>query len=210
MVVTITSCTMTKRHYAPGYHVEWKNFSKHGTPSLVTHPKQVSETSECLTAGTYDIALNLDLPEVADRVSSTELSPKRELTALIPNKLAVVSQSSKWTEHEIEIFQKNAEKDQNYDVEVAATDGVEGVTWLIYLGIVFLLVLLSSYFFGVGALLSGPIFIALWTSIVDGEIKWKPVLTSLLLWLLCGLPGFIHDIIWISKNCKGRSLFTKD
>jgi hypothetical protein len=210
MVVTITSCTMTKRHYAPGYHVEWKNFSKHETPLIVTQPNQTSKNFEYLTVDDPEMRLIQDEPVVTGSLSSNESADHQVLTTLSPKNPIAERENSGWSRHEVGNIHNKAEAYQKSEVDVATSDGVEGVTWLIYLGILVLLALLSIYFFGVGAILSGPIFIAIWTSVVDGEIKWKPVLTSLLLWFLCGLPGFIYDIIWISKNCKGRSLFKKD
>lgn len=84
MVVTITSCTMTKRHYAPGYHVEWKNFSKHETPLIVTQPNQTSKNFECLTVDDPEMRLIQDEPVVTGSLSSNESADHQVLTTLSP------------------------------------------------------------------------------------------------------------------------------
>ena len=193
LVVSITSCTMTKRHYAPGYHVEWRNFSKHETPLLATQPKQTSKTDEVSAEPTSEIALNLDLPPVTGSVSASASVNQQEINTPLTNKRVVAKEWASVKEKVAENFQKLSE--QSYVAKVHSSKGPDGLSWLIWVAAILFI-----------PVFGGPIFILVWTAKNNGQPEWKPILLSLLCYLLCWIPGVIYDIIWIKKNCSG-SLF---
>jgi hypothetical protein len=195
VLATLASCTVTKRHYAPGYHVEWKNLSRHAISNEFAHvqkenvfpfsyqePASLATPSEEMVASLEDVTEDI-------LVSNENIKLKGESIASVPlltkRKAKAISINSRI----------NSSSNQPQSVLVQAKTSPESSTWLVYA----VLVLFTWVF-------SGAILMMIYTSKKNGKIDWKPVLTSFLLWWCCGIPGLIYDIIWINKNCSG-SLF---
>jgi hypothetical protein len=196
VLATLASCTVTKRHYAPGYHVEWKHFS---APSKVTNPEKdvfVATEQNSVESNVVSEMPGLD-------ISANE---QTELIALVPaknNESSAVNFSKSLNsagvlKSEVKQAVKNQKKQYNQEptsVKAMSEKGPDALSWFIWIAAI-----LCIPVFG------GPLFILIWTSSKNGDVDWKPVLTSFLLYLLCWIPGLIYDIIWINKNCSG-SLF---
>lgn len=67
-IIALTSCSITKRHYAPGYHVEWKGRHSHvdipQTP-LADRSERVESNSIIENAGT-EVNASLSVPSVSN------------------------------------------------------------------------------------------------------------------------------------------------
>ena len=195
IVATLASCTVTKRHYAPGYHVEWKHFSKNQTINEITH----SEKSSFQSNSNFD-EVKFDVP-ASNMVANSECGRNDILSSIRIEEV----KKNEWVSLPIVTkkvsqpvnFQRQGDIGSNQPdaVKVQTQKGPDGMTWLVYVALV-----LCTWIF------SGPIFIAIWTSKMNGSVDWKSVLISFFLWWLCFIPGLIYDIIWINKNCNG-SLF---
>lgn len=192
MVAILASCTVTKRHYAPGYHVEWKHFSGNQKSNEITH----SENSLVQNKANLEVA-KFDVP--ASNMVATSESGEDNIFSTIQidetkNKVGVsLPVIAKKSAHSLVVQKQNhMASNQPEAVDVQTQQGPDGITWLIYVA----LVLITWTF-------SGPIFIAIWTSEKNGKIDWKSVLISMVLWWCCLIPGLIYDIIWINKNCYG-------
>lgn len=194
MVATLVSCTVTKRHYAPGYHVEWKNLSRHSVSNEFAHVQK-----EKLVPFSY-------------RESRSFATPSAEMVACLGNledDVLVSTENLKFKDKSItsapfltkrigkanSINQINVSSNQPLSVHVEAKATPDITNWLFYA----VLVIFTWVF-------SGAIFMMIYTSKKNGTIDWQPVIISFLLWCCCFIPGLIYDIIWINKNCSG-SLF---
>ncbi|MEN9947179.1 MAG: hypothetical protein RL106_2 [Bacteroidota bacterium] len=195
LVATLASCTVTKRHYAPGYHVEWKHFN--AKSSAVTH---ADLNHSALTTNEQDEQTNVWTAPAVEAVASLENNDEQLASTSILESVSIsdikaVSKLNKAIKNEAKSNDKYNEVQQSNSVNAQATKGPDVWSWLIWVAAI-----LCIPVFG------GPIFILVWTSSKNGTPEWKPVLISLLLYCLCWLPGLIYDIIWINKNCSG-SLF---
>jgi hypothetical protein len=192
MVVTITSCTMTKRHYAPGYHVEWKNFRTHSAAPSLQKDKSASTAEVNVPALFTNEWLEKDVPAVT--ASAKETSSVLKQSSAHALKSPVVSKKLVKMESQIKQVMQNF-GNQSYEANVQSTKGPDALSWLVWVAAIVVL-----------PVIGGPLFILIWTSKNNGKPEWKPILLSLLCYCLCWLPGVIYDIIWIKKNCSG-SLF---
>jgi hypothetical protein len=195
VLATLASCTVTKRHYAPGYHVEWKNLSRHAISNKYAHVQKENVIPFC-----YQEPASLATPSeemVASLEDVTEdILLSNENIKLKGESIASAPLLTKRKEKAISIHSRiDSSSNQPQSVLVQAKTSPESSTWLVYA----VLVLFTWVF-------SGAILMMIYTSKKNGKIDWKPVLTSFLLWWCCGIPGLIYDIIWINKNCSG-SLF---
>ncbi len=195
LVATLASCTMTKRHYAPGYHVEWKHFN---TKSLAVTHADVNHSA--LVTNEQEEQTNVWTAPAVEAVASLENNEQQLASTSILESVSIsnvkaVSKLNKSIKHELTSNAKYTEVKQSNSVNAQTTKGPDVWSWLIWVAAI-----LCIPVFG------GPIFILVWTSTKNGTPDWKPVLISLLLYCLCWLPGLIYDIIWINKNCFG-SLF---
>jgi hypothetical protein len=196
VLATLASCTVTKRHYAPGYHVEWKNFStKANTVNLASKESSNFSNSKCdnensisnLTLAQLDLSSDASNNDVV-LAPSNEVIKKNEFFGAPFN-------SSRSFKKNLKKEIKNQSSQEPTSVKAISQRGPDALSWFIWIAAI-----LCIPVFG------GPLFILIWTSSKNGDVDWKPVLTSLLLYFLCWIPGLIYDIIWINKNCSG-SLF---
>lgn len=195
MVAILASCTVTKRHYAPGYHVEWKHFN--AKSSAVTH---ADANHTAMSADKQDEQTIVWTAPAAEAVASLENNGEQLASTSILESVSIsdakaASKLNKSIEHELKCNANYSEVKQSNSVNTQATKGPDVWSWLIWVAAI-----LCIPVFG------GPIFILVWTSSKNGTPDWKSVLISLLMYCLCWFPGLIYDIIWINKNCSG-SLF---
>lgn len=195
MVAILASCTVTKRHYAPGYHVEWKHFN--AKSNTVTHP---DANHSALSTNQQEEQSFVWTAPAAEAVASLENNGEQlALTSILESvsisDVKAVSKLNKSIKHELKSNANYSEVKQSNSVNTQATKGPDVWSWLIWVAAIFCL-----------PIIGGPLFILVWTSSKNGSPEWKPVLISLLLYILCWIPGLIYDIIWINKNCSG-SLF---
>ncbi len=192
LVATLASCTVTKRHYAPGYHVEWKHFKTKS--SAVTH---ANANHTAVSADKQNEQTIVWTSPAVEAVASMENNEQQLVSNSILESVSIsdvkaVSKLNKAIKHEAKSSAEYSEAQQQTSVKVNAERGPDALTWIIYFAVA-----LVFPFFG------GPLFILVWTSSKNGNIEWKPVLISFLLWWCCIIPGIVYDIIWINKNCSG-------
>lgn len=195
MVATLASCTVTKRHYAPGYHVEWKNLSNRSYVAAPKADKAVTEENSITTFGVLNESASSDLNAVASADNNTielnfETAVVNDLSPTVYNSL-----SKKEVKKEMKAAKKLAKHRESSSVSIHSEKSPDALSWFIWIAAILVL-----------PIVGGPLFILVWTASKNGQPDWKPILTSLLLYILCWIPGLIYDIIWISKNCYG-SLF---
>ena len=191
MVATLASCTVTKRHYAPGYHVEWRHFNKKSNAV-----NQIAAPNEKLATENQNENQNVWTASVASLASNEEqLASTSILESVSISDIKAVSKLNKAIKKEAKSNDKYSEVQQSNSVNTHATKGPDVWSWFIWIAAILCL-----------PIIGGPLFILVWTSSKNGQPEWKPILISLLLYILCWIPGLIYDIMWISKNCNG-SLF---
>jgi hypothetical protein len=195
MVATLASCTVTKRHYAPGYHVEWKNLSRHSISKEFVEVKKEKvvpfsyQESRLFDTPSTEIVADLGNVEEDILVSTENIKLKDESITSAPFLTKRKAKASFIN------YVNDSCTNQPQSVNVEAKASPDIANWLFYA----VLVIFTWVF-------SGAIFMMIYTSKKNGAIDWKPVLISFLLWWCCFIPGLIYDIIWINKNCSG-SLF---
>ncbi len=195
MVAILASCTVTKRHYAPGYHVEWKNLSNRSHVAAPKADKAVTEENSITTFGVLNASASPDLNAVASADNNSielnfETAVVKDMSPAVYNSL-----SKKEVKKEMKAAKKLARHNESSSVDIHSEKSPDALSWFIWIAAILCL-----------PIVGGPLFILVWTSSKNGQPDWKPILTSLLLYILCWIPGLIYDIIWISKNCSG-SLF---
>lgn len=195
MVAILASCTVTKRHYAPGYHVEWKNLSNRSHLAAPKADQAVTEENSMTTFGVLDESASSALNAVASTDNNTielnfETAVVNDLSPVVYNSL-----SKKEVKKEMKAAKKLAKLRESSSVSIHSEKSPDALSWFIWIAAILCL-----------PIVGGPLFILVWTASKNGQPDWKPILTSLLLYILCWIPGLIYDIIWISKNCYG-SLF---
>lgn len=195
MVAMLASCTVTKRHYAPGYHVEWKNLSNRSHVVAPKADQAVTEENSMTTFGVLNESASSALNAVASTDNNTielnfETAVVNDLSPAVYNSL-----SKKEVKKEMKAAKKLAKHRESSSVSIHSEKSPDVLAWFIWIAAILCL-----------PFIGGPLFILVWTASKNGQPDWKPILTSLLLYILCWIPGLIYDIIWISKNCYG-SLF---
>lgn len=195
MVAILASCTVTKRHYAPGYHVEWKNLPNRYHVYAPRADQAVTEENSNTTFSVLNENISPALNAVANTDNNTielnfETAVVNDMSPADFNAL-----SKKKVNKEMKAAKKLAEYRESSSVSIHSEKSPDALSWFIWIAAILVL-----------PIIGGPLFILVWTASKNGEPDWKPIVTSLLLYLLCWLPGLIYDIMWISKNCSG-SLF---
>ncbi len=195
MVATLASCTVTKRHYAPGYHVEWKNLPNR---SHVAAPKADQAVTERKTSTSFDVLNETTSSALNVFASADNHTIQLNSATSVVNEMAPAVYnfaSKKEVKKEIKAAKKQAKQHESASASIHSEKSPDALSWLIWVAAILFI-----------PVFGGPIFILVWTSSKNGAPEWKPVLISLLLYCLCWFPGLIYDIIWINKNCNG-SLF---
>jgi len=197
MIASMTACTLTKRHYAPGYHVEWKHFSKQAhVPASQSNQKmdepvanhvEMSAATNVLTASE-----NNCVTKIADDQSAS-FAPFNAVAAPVKMKLNTRAVAKMALKNHLAASSMNHEAASV--LAQSNSTSPDALSWLIWVAAILLI-----------PIIGGPLYILVWTATKNGKVDWKPVLLSLLCYLLCWFPGVIYDIVWIKKNCSG-SLF---
>lgn len=195
MVAILASCTVTKRHYAPGYHVEWKNLSNRSHAAAPKADQAFTEENSMTTFGVLNESASSAFNAVANTDNNAielnfETAVVNDLSPAVYNSL-----SKKEVKKEMKAAKKLAKHRESSSVSIHSEKSPDALSWFIWIAAILVL-----------PIVGGPLFILVWTASKNGQPDWKPILTSLLLYILCWIPGLIYDIIWISKNCYG-SLF---
>jgi hypothetical protein len=182
LVVVFSACSVTKRHYAPGYHVEWhKNYK--GTEQVA----QVKKEKATVNVVEEMVAMN----EVAAPVVVAEVAAPAVVAPVMVEEVAVVTPKSNRVMNaiakKVANIASNVEMPSLNETSVEASVIQNGFT--------------PEWYHWVLGVWFGPWFILFWTMSKDGAIDWKTVFKSFLLHLLCIVPGIIHDIKWIKANC---------
>ena len=179
LVVVFSACSVTKRQYAPGYHVEFKKFGKVENVAEVKKEKVAKAVvaTEEVAVVSNEVVAPVAIASVASVVANEEVAV---VVAPVAEKNVVKAVAAKMAE-----FRSNNSVVENNEASIEASSSnnlkPEWYHWV--LGIWF-----------------GPWFILFWTMSKDGAIDWKTVFKSFLLHILCVIPGIIHDIKWLKAN----------
>lgn len=169
-VVFFASCSMEKRHYRPGYHVEWKN-NQHTT---ATGNEQTSvktaESTAAAQAFQAPVAVN-ETPAPAQQATATP-APVETIKAKSSAVNSVVEKKSESNNvSSVKAILKQGHKETSRSLP--AGGGSDNTILLVIL-----------------AILLPPLAVYLY------EGSWtKRCTINLILTLLCGLPGVIHALI---------------
>lgn len=183
-----TSCTVEKRHYMSGYHVEWKHkapgIGGEGTaraveqpsPEVVAAGESLAQAAEVKTGETVQNQVvenrNENMP-----VASVEPAAKptrKEVREMKKEAKEVIADAKKYTSASASVSISESSESTSLKSFASETDIV-------------LLVIL--------AILLPPVAVYLY------EGSWTSRCTvNLILTLLCGLPGMIHALIIILGN----------
>jgi uncharacterized membrane protein YqaE (UPF0057 family) len=182
LVVVFSACSVTKRHYAPGYHVEWhKNYK--GTEQVA----QVKKEKATVNVVEEMVAMN----EVAAPVVVAEVAAPASVAPVMVEEVAVVTPKSNRVIDAIAKKVANvasnvtAPATTEVSIEASAANGFtpEWYHWVLCIWI-----------------FAFPTFM-FWRAIFQkNDIPWKEVLVGLLLYCLCWIPGIIYSIKWMKRE----------
>jgi hypothetical protein len=179
LVVVFSACSVTKRHYAPGYHVEFKKFGKVENVAEVKKEKVAKSVvaTEEVAVVSNEVVAPVAIAPIASVVANEEVAV---VVTPVAEKNVVKAVAAKMAE-----FRSNKSVVENNEasIEAGKDNGFKPEWYHWVLGIWF-----------------GPWFILFWTMSKDGAIDWKTVFKSFLLHILCVIPGIIHDIKWLKAN----------
>ena len=180
LVVVFSACSVTKRQYAPGYHVEFKKFGKVENVAEVKKEKVAKSVvaTEEVAVVSNEVVAPVAIAPVASVVANEEVAAV--VVAPVAEKNVVKAVAAKMAE-----FRSNKSLVENTEssIETSHSNSFKPEWYHWVLGIWF-----------------GPWFILFWTMSKDGAIDWKTVFKSFLLHILCVVPGIIHDIKWLKRN----------
>lgn len=185
VAMMIASCTVEKRHYTDGYHVEWHNKNGKGKKVEYTAEAQQTQVAQEQTAqvaqeqtavSTNEQAVaNTDAVTAEEKAvaENTNREVRKQARAAMKAARAEAKEARESMSSNEDVFQ-GATNFNNASVSSSEPDTV-------------LLVVLAFFI--------SPLAVYLY----EGE--WTSRCTvNLILWLLCGLPGLIHALVIILGN----------
>lgn len=181
LVVVFSACSVTKRHYAPGYHVEWhKNYK--GTEQVA----QVKNEKATVNVVEEMVAMN----EVAAPVVIAEVAAPAVLAPVAVEEVAVVTPKQNRVINAIAKKVANvasnvtAPSTTEVSIEASAAKGFmpEWYHWAM---------VITAWF---------PFFM-FWKAVFQkNDIPWKEAIIGSLLYILCYVPGLIYCIKWMKRE----------
>jgi uncharacterized membrane protein YqaE (UPF0057 family) len=182
LVVVFSACSVTKRHYAPGYHVEWhKNYKGTEQVAQVKKEKATVNVVEEMVA-MNEVAAPVVVAEVAAPAVVMAPVAVEEVAVVTPKQNRVINAIAK----KVANVASNVASPVNAEVsiEASASNGFmpEWYHWA--------MVILGFF----------PAFM-FWMAIFQkNDIPWKEVIISTLLYCLCWIPGIIYSIKWMKRE----------
>jgi uncharacterized membrane protein YqaE (UPF0057 family) len=184
-LVTLSACTMQKRVYNRGFHLEW--FESKGSDKVAAvHAKKAekkqSQTSEQTLANKTETAANVENMDIAIRETKTVMNAVEENNNNVVSAPKVFFKSTKMAQKALsqksntfaKPVMKAAVKQMTKPNKTADTDML-----LLYILCIFI----------------PPIAVGLAT-----DWDATPVISNILWCLLCGLPGIIHAFIVVNRE----------
>jgi uncharacterized membrane protein YqaE (UPF0057 family) len=194
MVILFGSCTIQKRLHMDGYYISWHGKGKNAVMSESSNDQQTSEIINPSSVPVNDVDLAIsdsDLPSQPASVSSSTIEPNSDVNLNAnPLKLPDYKVTRKQAKQALRELRKDAKEvlkeikeNGTYSGSVLTNPSIESHKSK---PDTLLLVLICLVGFA-------PIAMYLYE-----DNQWtKRCTTNLILWLLCGLPGFIHALVVI-------------
>jgi hypothetical protein len=181
LVVVFSACSVTKRHYAPGYHVEFKKFGKVENVAEVKNEKAAKSVvaTEEVAVVANEVVAPMAIAPVAAVVANQEVAAVVVAPAAKHN--AVQAIAAKVAE-----FRSNKSVVENNEASITAAhaNGFKP-EW---------------YHWAMAILGFFPTFM-FWKAIIQkNDIPWKEVIIAVLLYCLCWIPGMIYSIKWMKRE----------
>jgi uncharacterized membrane protein YqaE (UPF0057 family) len=181
LVVVFSACSVTKRHYAPGYHVEWhKNYK--GTEQVA----QVKKEKATVNVVEEMVAMN----EVAAPVVVAEVAAPAAVAPVMVEEVAVVTPKSNRVINAIAKKVANvasnvtAPATTEVSIEASAANGFT-----------------PEWYHWAMAILGWFPFFMFWKAVFQkNDIPWKEAIIGSLLYVLCWVPGVIYSIKWMKRE----------
>ncbi len=179
LVVVFSACSVTKRQYAPGYHVEFKKFGKVENVAEVKKEKVAKSVvaTEEVAVVSNEVVAPVAIAPVASVVANEEVAV---VVAPVAEKSVVKAVAAKMAE-----FRSNKSVVENTEASIEAAHGFkpEWYHWV-----------LAIWPFGF------PTFM-FWRAIFQkNDIPWKEVIIGSLMYCLCYIPGIIYSIKWMKRE----------
>lgn len=181
LVVVFSACSVTKRQYAPGYHVEFKKFGKVENVAEVKKDKVAKPVvaAEEVAVVSNEVVAPVAIAPVASVVANEEVAAV--VVAPVAEKNVVKAVAAKMAE-----FRSNKSVVENNEasIEAAHSNGFKP-EW---------------YHWAMAILGFFPAFM-FWKAIIQkNDIPWKEVIIGSLLYCLCYIPGIIYCIKWMKRE----------
>lgn len=181
LVVVFSACSVTKRQYAPGYHVEFKKFGKVENVAEVKKEKVAKSVvaTEEVAVVSNEVVAPIAIAPVASVVANEEVAAV--VVAPVAEKNVVKAVAAKMAE-----FRSNKSVVENNEasIEAAHSNGFKP-EW---------------YHWAMAILGFFPAFM-FWKAIIQkNDIPWKEVIIASLLYCLCYIPGIIYCIKWMKRE----------
>lgn len=180
LVVVFSACSVTKRQYAPGYHVEFKKFGKVENVAEVKKEKVAKSVvaAEEVAVVSNEVVAPVAIAPVASVVANEEVAV---VVAPVAEKNVVKAVAAKMAE-----FRSNNAVVENNEASIEAghSNGFKP-EW---------------YHWAMAILGFFPAFM-FWKAIIQkNDIPWKEVIIGSLLYCLCYIPGIIYCIKWMKRE----------
>lgn len=180
LVVVFSACSVTKRQYAPGYHVEFKKFGKVENVAEVKKEKVAKSVvaTEEVAVVSNEVVAPVAIAPVASVVANEEVAV---VVAPVAEKSVVKAVAAKMAE-----FRSNKSVVENTEASIEAghSNGFKP-EW---------------YHWAMAILGFFPAFM-FWRAIIQkNDIQWKEVIIASLLYCLCFVPGIIYSIKWMKRE----------
>lgn len=180
LVVVFSACSVTKRQYAPGYHVEFKKFGKVENVAEVKKEKVAKSVvaTEEVAVVSNEVVAPVTIAPVASVVANEEVAV---VVAPVAEKNVVKAVAAKMAE-----FRSNNSVVENNEASIEAghSNGFKP-EW---------------YHWAMAILGFFPAFM-FWKAIIQkNDIPWKEVIIGSLLYCLCYIPGIIYCIKWMKRE----------
>ena len=170
LVVVFSACSVTKRHYAPGYHVEWhKNYKGTEQVAQVKKEKATVVATEELVAIQEVVA-----PVAVEEVAVVTPKQNRVINAIAKKVANVTAEAVK------------VAAPASTEVSIEASNAANGF-------------MPEWYHWAMAILGFWPTFMLI-KGIMDKDINWKKIIINWLLYCLCFVPGIIYAIKWMKEE----------
>ena len=186
LVVVFSACSVTKRHYAPGYHVEWhKNYKGTEQVAQVKKEKATIVATEELVA-IQEVAAPAVVAEVAAPAVVVTPVAVEEVAVVTPKQNRVISAIAQKVANVTAEVSSNVTAPVSTEVSIEASNAANGF--------------MPEWYHWVMAIFGfWPTFMLI-KGIMDKDINWKKILINWLLYCLCFVPGIIYAIKWMKEE----------